>query len=131
MKYSELKDKQSIELNDFKGVFFAFSHDQFNEGMNKIGLDPSETNKIYKLGDTGGYILKEKSPEYKAMFDRHEQELTECMKDPDFFYNALVYELCNHEYCITYDYTEALHALGIKEKNVDMDVLRKACEDAN
>ena len=129
--YRELKDKQSAELNNFKGVFFAFSKKQFSEGMKKIGLDHSDTNKIYSLGDTGGYILKEKSPKYKAMFGRHEQELAECMKDKDFFHNALVYELCNHEYCITHSHTDALYALGIEEEDIDTKVLIKACKEAN
>jgi hypothetical protein len=129
--YQELKVKQSAELNNFKGVFFAFDKRQFNEGMKRIGLDPSDTDKIYNLGNTGGYILKEKSPEYKAMFDRHEQELAEQMKDKDFLYDALVYELCNHEYCITQSCTDALYALGINEEDIDVKVLIKACKEAN
>jgi hypothetical protein len=129
--YQELKDRQSAELNDFKGVFFAFDKKQFNEGMKKIGINPFDTDKIYSLGNTGGYILKEKSPEYKAMFDRHEHELAEQMKDEDFFHNALVYELNNHEYCITQSCTDALYALGIDEGDIDTKVLRKACKEAN
>lgn len=131
LTYRELKDSQSAELNNFKGVFFAFDKDQFSQGMKKIGLDPSDTDKTYSLGNTGGYILKEKSPEYKAMFDRHEQELAERMEDKDFLYNALVYELCNHEYCITQSYTDALYALGINEEDIDTKVLLKACREAD
>lgn len=129
--YRELKDKQSAELNNFKGVFFAFDEKQFDKGMKKIGLEPSDTDKIYSLGSTGGYILKEKSPEYKAMFDRHEQELAEQMKDKEFFHNALVYELCNHEYCITQSCTDALYALGIKEEDIDTKALIRACKEAS
>lgn len=129
--YRELKYKQSAELNSFKGVFFAFDEKQFNEGMKKIDLEPSDTDKIYSLGNTGGYILKERSPEFRAMFDRHEQELAEQMKDKDFLYNALVYELNNHEYCTTQSHTDALYALGIEEKDIDTDVLIKACKEAN
>lgn len=129
--YRELKDKQLIELNNFEGVFFAFDKKQFSDGMKKIGLDPSETDKIYSLGNTGGYILKEKYPEYRAMFDQHEQELAEQMKDKDFFHNALVYELCNHEYCITHSYEDALYAIGINEEDIDTKVLLKACKEAN
>lgn len=129
--YRELKDKQLTELNNFKGVFFAFDKNQFRDGMKKIGLEPSDTDKIYSLGNTGGYILKEKSPEYRAMFDRHEQELAEQMKDKDFLYNALVYELNNHEFCITQSYEDALTALRIEEESIDTEVLIKACREAS
>jgi hypothetical protein len=129
--YQEMENRHHEELNSFDGVFFAFSEKQFNEGMKKIGLDPFDTDKIYNLGNTGGYILKERSPAYRAMFDRHEQELAERMKDKDFFYKALVYELCNHEYCYTNDHTDALYALGINEEDIDTNVLIKACKEAN
>ena len=71
--YQALKKRHADELNQFEGIFFAFSNEQFKEGMQKIGLTMEDTAKIYSLG-AGGYILKEKSADFNAMFKRHAEE---------------------------------------------------------
>lgn len=38
-----------------------------------------------------------------------------------FIYDMFLYELANHEYCITYDYEETFDALGLTEKQVNAD----------
>jgi hypothetical protein len=39
-------------------MFFALSKEQFAEGMSKFGLTPDDKDKIYKLGNTGGFYLR-------------------------------------------------------------------------
>lgn len=57
-----------------------------------------------------------------AMLDRHSQEMDEAIKsDDDFVYRMFVYELCNHEYCITYDLEPTLCACGLDEDDVLKD----------
>jgi|WetSurMetagenome_2_1015567.scaffolds.fasta_scaffold913689_1 hypothetical protein len=56
--YLELRDKQQKEVNSFP-MFFAFDNKQFNESMEKLGLGPTDTDKIYRFGDTG--VLQNKS----------------------------------------------------------------------
>jgi hypothetical protein len=51
-KYQELREKQQAELNAFP-MFFAFNQKQFEEGMKSLGLKPTDTKKIYKMGHTG------------------------------------------------------------------------------
>ena len=48
-KYAELMNKQEKEFNDFanKHMFFAFNQKQFDEGMAKLGLKPTDTDKVY------------------------------------------------------------------------------------
>lgn len=117
-KYLELKDKHQKELNDFP-FFFAFSDKQFAEGMAKFGLSENDTDKIYKLGDTGGFYLRKDAPRLHEMFTRHEAERVEAMKDDEYLYLGLLYELANHEFIITYDPEPALDALGLTLEDLE------------
>ena len=126
MKYTELKKKHSDEFGDFKGIFYAFNDKQFNEGMEKIGLLKNEKDKIYSIG-FGGFILKERNDEFVDMISRHSKELYSMLEDKDFLLDALVYELINHEYCISYDANTALYVLGLSSESVDKDILKEAC----
>ena len=48
MSYLELKRKHQSELSKFP-LFFAFNESQFEDGMNKLGLKPNETDKINRI----------------------------------------------------------------------------------
>ena len=115
--YNNLKQRHQKEFNEFP-MFYAFSNEQFNEGMKKIGLDPSETNLVYKTS-IGGFYRKTDSHRLKKIIDNHIKEMAEAMEDDDFAYEAINYELGNHEYCITYDTSDALEALGLDPENLD------------
>ena len=117
MNYQEMKREQEKELSDFEGIFYAFSDKQFNEGMVEVGLVASDTDKIYSLG-AGGYILKEKSEAFHTMFKKFSDRMETALKNEDFLLDALTYELCNHEYCITCDVDEALNALGLTVEGI-------------
>lgn len=129
-KYQELKAQQRKEMDGFTGIFFAFNNKQFAEGMEEIGLKEDQKSEIYSLGNTGGYILKSRSKDFEEMLDRHAAELKALMKEEKELLKALVYELQNHEYCITMSVTEALDALGLEEKDIDKEILKKACKEA-
>ena len=124
--YVEMKSVLSTELNDFEGIFYAFSDQQFRDGMAKLGLK-TEYDKISSLGG-GGYILKERIAEFKAMFARHSAVRKEFLSVEENLVNAIEYELGNHEYCISGDIEPALEALGLKETDVSPAVLRRAIE---
>jgi len=121
--YLTLKQKRQKEVNEFP-FMFAFSGQQFNEGMKELGLEPTDTDKIYSIGG-GGYIRKTDSKTLSEMTKRHEKEMAEAIAaDPtgdNFIFDMFNYELANHEYVITYDITDTLDALGmtIEEVNVD------------
>lgn len=125
MTYSELKQKQQDELNSFEGIFFAFSNEQFGKGMEKLGLKPGEKEKILSLG-AGGYILKDRKDDFLSLFDRHRKELKE-LKENGKLLEALVYELRNHEFCITGSADDALEALGLTREDVSAEILNQAC----
>ena len=121
-QYRMLKARQQEEFNAFP-KFFAFSHEQFAEGMRKLGLDPKETDKISALGDTGGFFRKTDVPALKAMFERHHSEIKEAIeadkRGDGFIYDMFAYELANHEYCYTEDPSEALQALRLTPEDIE------------
>lgn len=130
--YTVMKDAQQKEYNEFcKGkVFYAFNEEQFNEGMKSLGLTPDDTDKIYR--DTyGSYILRSQAPARAALVKRLNSERQEHLKDYDFLKSAFRCELANHEYCVTYEYGDALNALGMTYAQVkNDDTLHKALLEA-
>jgi hypothetical protein len=127
--YQDLKVRQQKEVNDFEGIFFAFNNKQLKEGMEKIGLTIQDTKQIYSLG-AGGYIRKDRSAEFHAMLKRHAQEKNTRKQEEKFLFDSLVYELCNHEYCLTLDPSDALNALGYNKEDVDPKTLKRAMAEA-
>lgn len=99
LTYSEYKEKRQCEFSDLP-IFFAFNNDQFEEGMQSIGLAADDTDKIYSLG-AGGYFKKTDKPLIDAFFNKTDI-LPELMQDHEFCENAVYDELCNHEYMINY-----------------------------
>ena len=47
-QYQEMRNRQQAEVNAFP-MFFAFNKQQFAEGMRKLGLSPSDTEKSWKM----------------------------------------------------------------------------------
>jgi hypothetical protein len=125
--YQEMKQRHSKEIDFFQGLFFAFNHDQLAEGMEKIGLTIKDIDKIYSLG-AGGYVKKTESEKLEKLFEKHAEERKELRKNKKIFFDSLVYELRNHEYCISRDFQPALDALGISEMDVEPKLLSKACK---
>lgn len=119
--YLELKNRQSEEFNKFP-MFFAFNDKQFEEGMKKIGLNPDQTDMIYKI-DGGGFYKKEEAKHLKELLERHTKEQEDAIKaDPTgegYIFEMFKYELNNHEYCYTLDPTDALESLCISMDEID------------
>lgn len=120
--YRELKERQQQEVNSFP-MMFAFSNKQFDEGMEKLGLKPTDTDKIYKLGSTGGYYKKSDSKALHEMFARHEKERQEAIKNDitgeGYIYDMFNYELANHEYGYTMDITDTIDALDLTVEDIN------------
>lgn len=123
--YQQLKISQAKEMNEFKGIFFAFSNDQFKEGMEKVGLASTDTKLIFSLG-AGGYILKTRANNFGNMLKRHTQELKDLRKSEKELVKAIAYELSNHEFCITGDVTDALEILNLTIEDTPKEILKKA-----
>lgn len=139
-RYFELRNKQQNRFNEWTEgkMFFAFSEEQFNDGMKEIGLDPKQDiEKIVRIPG-GGYLLKKYRGDMERIFDEHEKEIQDLIaSDPDglgFVYEMFYAELANHEFSYTRDPDDALDALGLTYREVILDEklaagFRKACAD--
>lgn len=101
MTYKEFKDAEQEEFNKLP-VFFAFSDTQFEKALNERGLTLADTCKVARLGDTGGFFLKEDRDKIQEFFNRP-NKLLELMKDPEFARDAFLSEMRNHEYHINWE----------------------------
>jgi len=119
MNYKELKKKQEEETNAFP-MFFAFDDNQFQEGLKRLGVEKKD---LFSIG-YGGFIRKSDREAYLNLNNKHYNELKEALKDKKFLFSAFRYELSNHEYCITYDETDALNALGLDYNTLNEEELK-------
>lgn len=121
--YRQLKDKQEKEINAFP-LGACFSKTQFEEMMASWGLTTSDTDKICSIGG-GCYIRKSDRDAFLGMMKRFEQERKDAIAADTtgngFIYDMFLYELGNHEYCITYDLDETLAALHLTLEQVNAD----------
>ena len=113
-RYADLKQRQQEEFNAFP-MQYAFSDRQFNQAMAALGLDLTDTDKVYRVPG-GGFYRREDGPRFKEMLDRFDRELQEAIAADQtgdgFIYEMFLYELDAHEYGYTMDRSDTLDALG-------------------
>ena len=114
--YLQMKERHREELESFP-MMFAFSKEQFAEGMKKLGLEPTDTKKICSVGG-GGFIRKSDGDALGVMFAKFRAEENEARKNDDYLYQMFSYELSNHEYCYTWELTDTLRSLGLTLEEV-------------
>jgi len=120
MKYSELKDTQQAAFNNFEGIIFAFTNKQLEDGLAKLGASKSEIIQC----NAGMFILKSKEAALDTLLEASNKEMKEALKDETFLQDALTYELCNHEYCITGNTRDALTALDLTSEEIPAHVMK-------
>lgn len=118
--YLSLKAKHKAEIHAFP-IQFAFNTKQFEEAMTTLGLAPTDTDKIYKIPG-GGFIRKTDSDAFSTLLDKiAAEEKAAIAADTDgtgYLFQMFDYELSNHEYSYTHDYTSTLNALGLTLEEV-------------
>ena len=113
MKYSELEAAAEKRISSVP-MFFAFSNEQFAEGLKKLGVDdPKELVSI--IG--GGYIKKTDKHLLEEAYEENMKERKEFLADPKQLHEAFLYELGNHEHCITGNDVEVWCAVGASVKD--------------
>ena len=121
--YEEMKNRQQKEFDAFP-MGAAFSNKQFEEMMQKWGLTINDTDKICSIGG-GCYIRKTDIESFLALINKTAAELknaiTADLTGDGFIFDMFVYELANHEYCITYDLDDTLDALGLTIEEIKAD----------
>lgn len=100
--YSAMKKRHQEKMDGVlaETTFFAFSDEQFNEGMKKFGLNPKDKNDLKKIVmiPAGGFRLKELLDDLRSVISQNSDELQISMQDEKFAYQSFLSELCNHEY---------------------------------
>ncbi len=133
MDYATLKQKHQKQTDDLLSeiAFFAFSEEQFSQGLKRLGIAKEEVKeRIYSIGQ-GGFMLKSESDRFSFLVDSHAGEMSQHMEDYDFAVSAFDYELTNHEYCYTGEPWDALEALGYEPVDVlENDFLNKCFNEA-
>lgn len=112
MNYIEMKETQRTELNNFP-ICFAFSNEQLKEGLAKLNATKEE---VLSIGG-GGFIRKTDKKEFLDLFARQETAMETAMEDDTFLISAIIYELGNHEFCITYDPADTVDCLSLDMDN--------------
>lgn len=139
MLYKEMKEKHSKEYEDFSKdkVFYAFSDNQFKEGMQKLGLNADKEEDLKKIVYffSGCYTLKSEAKNLenllKSFTEEQKQLIEEDKTGLGFIYSMFKYELTNNEYGYTYDLEDTLRALGLTYEEVqEKPNLKKGLEKA-
>lgn len=123
-KYLEIKNNNQKRFNDFseKHIYwiFAFGNKEFEEKLKEHDLTK---NDIISIG-AGGFIKKEHKNLYLQEMNRlyDNDAFKQIIHDDEEVKKAFIYELANHEYCITYDLDDTLEALNITREELQEDV---------
>lgn len=114
--YAEMKERHQQRVNALP-LKFAFGMKQFREMMESWGLTENDTDKIYKMGGSGGFYLRTDSKLIFATLEENEIEMQAAIRNDidgsGFIKDMFSYELANHEYCVTFDLEPTLDALGV------------------
>lgn len=110
-EYLELKKRHQEEFEDFP-IAYAFNDKQLEEALVKLNATKEEYITVLGHGDI---IKRSDKKALIEMMKRHDNELKQkLVDDPEFAYEAFLYEMNNHEYAINWTPDEdVLAALGI------------------
>lgn len=129
MTYKEYKENMTQEINEFANQYciWAFGREQLAEALKEHNLTEEEFQNNYCGFFGGGAIRKDKIKEYENICEKQNNQLKELMKDEEFAYDALYYELANHEYGYTGNESDALRDLGLTADDIiNNQVLNRA-----
>lgn len=117
-KYSVYKDSVQDKINKFP-IMFAYSNEQFLEGLNKLGV--SSKKDLISIGG-GGFIRETDKDSYIELINSIDKELKDKISsDDEFVLDMFGYELANHEYCISFDDEDVIDACGLDIDSVNKD----------
>lgn len=141
MKYRKLRDAHQKRFDDYSNanMFFAFSKSQFAEGMAKFGLDSESKDDLKKVVSVGygGYSLRSATKGLHELMAQLDRELHDWVTaSEENAYDALLTELCNHEYIVTGDLSDGIYACGltvdeINESPMLQRALHRAAREAS
>ena len=121
--YQAMQERHQQEVNAFP-MKWAFTNQQFEQGMRELGLRPTQTSKIVGIGG-GGFIRRSDKKAFIDMFKRQDAErkaaLAAQKTGSEYAYQMFLHELGNHEYIVTGDLTDTLDACGLSGEDINND----------
>jgi hypothetical protein len=106
--YTELKERQSREFEAFP-IAYAFSEKQLQEALLQLNAEKQDCCTV-----GGGSIIKKTDLQsFKDLINKHDAELKKVFETDELLIDAIIYELCNHEYSYTMDSSDTVEALGL------------------
>jgi len=119
-KYKELKNRHQEELNEIP-LIVAFDAQDLEQEMKSLGLQPNETDAVYKLHNCA-YILKSDRDRYNGMLQRFKDEEKQAInadKTGDgFIYDMFFYQFEIHQLFESEFVYHALKALELTKKDI-------------
>ncbi len=120
-KYVELKNKLQKEFDEFP-FGFAFSNEQFEKMKEELGV--KDNSELISIG-AGGYIRKSDEKALDELINGKEKRIADAIAEDKtgegFIKDMFLYELANHEYCITYDLSDTLYSLDLTMDDIKND----------
>jgi len=107
-KYLLLKKQIEKKINNFNN-FFAFNEEQLNEGLKKLNCEKKD---LISFG-YGEFINKKDKEDYIKMWKEIKQMEKEFLNEDKNLFEALCYELNNHEYAYTNELEPTLDCLNL------------------
>ena len=126
-------------VNDFlrRYAFFAFDENQFNEGLEKLGIAPGTEDALVSIPG-GGYVLADKAQDFKDLLKSFRRERADAIRDTEtgaqFAYDMFRASLNDSEYSYSEDAEDTLNSLGYDPQDIEADpvlktAFEKACKD--
>lgn len=137
--YRSQQAEQQRRMNEFtsKYAFFAFDENQFNEGLEKLGIAPGTEDALVSIPG-GGYVLADKAQDFKDLLKSFRQERADAIRDTEtgaqFAYDMFRASLNDSEYSYSEDAEDTLSSLGYDLQDIEADpvlktAFEKACKD--
>lgn len=102
-EYLDLQKRHQKELEDFP-IAYAFSDEQLQEALKKLGATKEECVTVFGHGDI---VKRTDAKALVAMLKRHTEEVKQKLRDDvEFAEAAFLYEMDNHEYAINWSADE-------------------------
>lgn len=121
IKYLELHKKNQELFNEFANDhliwIIAFSESKMIAELDKHNLKPEDVTSI----GGGGFIRKSDIKLYNELYKKMSNVIAEIKDNKQDLKDAFIYELGNHEYCITYDLDDTLDALNLTREDLQND----------
>ncbi len=121
--YKILKKHQHAEVNALP-IKFAFSNKQFEEAMAEWGLTPKDTDKLYKLGGTGGFYLRTDAEKIQNTFVKNGNEMKAAIQQyktgNGFIFDMLVSVTWDFSANVSITSNQVFHSAANQNSNITL-----------